>query len=131
MLNELKCVCENVEIDKYLELYKYVRENMEHPEWLGTFTKEEINYAWSRAKVVKDVDQSKWRQDYAGAWICRDAYGDIKSEYGWEIDHQKPLALDGTYDLDNLFPLQWNNNRTKGDDYPIWKTSISSFFMII
>ena len=43
MLNELKCVCENVEIDKYLELYKYVRENMEHPEWLGTFTKEEIN----------------------------------------------------------------------------------------
>ncbi len=26
MLNELKCVCENVEIDKYLELYKYVRE---------------------------------------------------------------------------------------------------------
>ena len=92
------------------------------------FTKEEINYAWSRAKVVEDVDQNKWRQDYAGAWICRDAYGDIKSEYGWEIDHQKPLALDGTYDLDNLFPLQWNNNRTKGDDYPIWKTSISSFF---
>lgn len=92
------------------------------------FTEEEINYAWSRAKVVEDVDQSKWRQDYAGAWICRDAYGDMKSEYGWEIDHQKPLALDGTYDLDNLFPLQWNNNRTKGDDYPIWKTSISSFF---
>ena len=43
MLNELKCVCENVEIDKYLELYKYVRENMEHPEWSGTFAKEEIN----------------------------------------------------------------------------------------
>ena len=27
------------------------------------FTEEEINYAWSRAKVVEDVDQSKWRQD--------------------------------------------------------------------
>ena len=40
--NELKCVSENVNLDDYLKLYKYVRDNMEHPEWLGTFTKEEI-----------------------------------------------------------------------------------------
>ena len=32
----------NVNLDDYLFLYKYVRDNMEHPEWLGTFTKEEI-----------------------------------------------------------------------------------------
>lgn len=38
----LKCVEENVDLDQYLELYFYVRENMEHPEWLGTFEKEEI-----------------------------------------------------------------------------------------
>ena len=37
--------------------------------------KEEINYAWSRAKVVEDVDQSKWRQDYAGAWIFESCCG--------------------------------------------------------
>ena len=40
--NELKCVNENVNLDDYLRLYKYVRDNMEHPEWLGTFTLEEI-----------------------------------------------------------------------------------------
>lgn len=42
MLDNLKCINENVNLDDYLKLYKYVRDNMEHPEWLGTFTKEEI-----------------------------------------------------------------------------------------
>ncbi len=41
-LEDLKVVSENVDLDEYLKLYKYVRDNMEHPEWLGTFTKEEI-----------------------------------------------------------------------------------------
>ena len=41
-LNELKCISENVNLDDYLKLYKYVRDNMEHPEWLGTFTRDEI-----------------------------------------------------------------------------------------
>lgn len=39
---DLKCVEDNVNLDDYLKLYKYVRDNMEHPEWLGTFTKNEI-----------------------------------------------------------------------------------------
>lgn len=41
-LSNLKEVSENINLDEYLFLYKYVRDNMEHPEWLGTFTKEEI-----------------------------------------------------------------------------------------
>lgn len=41
-LSELKEVSSNVNLDEYLELYNYVRDNMEHPEWLGTFTKDEI-----------------------------------------------------------------------------------------
>lgn len=39
---DLKCVEDNVNLDDYLTLYKYVRDNMEHPEWLGIFTLEEI-----------------------------------------------------------------------------------------
>ena len=42
MLKDLKCVNENVGLKDYLFLYKYVRDNMEHPEWLGTFTESEI-----------------------------------------------------------------------------------------
>ena len=33
------------------------------------FTKEEIDYAWSIAKVAIGADKDKWRKDYAGAWI--------------------------------------------------------------
>lgn len=42
MLKDLKCISKNVNLEDYLYLYKYVRDNMEHPEWLGTFTKDEI-----------------------------------------------------------------------------------------
>ena len=41
-LTDLKEVSENVNLDEYLYLYKYVRDNMEHPEWLGTFALDEI-----------------------------------------------------------------------------------------
>ena len=41
-LSDLIEVSNNVNLDEYLYLYKYVRDHMEHPEWLGTFTKEEI-----------------------------------------------------------------------------------------
>lgn len=39
---DLKEVTDNVNLDDYLYLYNYVRDNMEHPEWLGVFTLEEI-----------------------------------------------------------------------------------------
>ncbi len=47
----------------------------------------------------------------------RSKHGQIV-QYGWEIDHIKPVALGGSDDLSNLQPLQWENNRTKGDEYP-------------
>ena len=41
-LNDFKVVSDNVDLDDYLFLYNYVRDNMEHPEWLGTFERNEI-----------------------------------------------------------------------------------------
>ena len=41
-LSDFKEVSDNVNLDEYLYLYNYVRNNMEYPEWLGTFTREEI-----------------------------------------------------------------------------------------
>ena len=33
---------QNVDLNDYLKLYTYVKENMQHPEWLGTFSMNEI-----------------------------------------------------------------------------------------
>ena len=41
-LEDLKCIENNINLDEYLKHYKYVRDNMEHPEWLGTFEKNEV-----------------------------------------------------------------------------------------
>ena len=41
-LSDFKVIDEKVNLDEYLTFYNYVRDNMEHPEWLGTFRKEEI-----------------------------------------------------------------------------------------
>ena len=47
-------------------------------------------------------------------------------KYGWEIDHLKPVVLGGTDDIENLNALQWQNNRSKGDDYPNFTTTVQA-----
>lgn len=89
------------------------------------FSTEEIEQVWEKALPQPRNNPDLFRKDYAGAWIRKDAYGE-ESEYGWEIDHVLPLSKGGTHDISNLEPLQWQNNRTKGDDYPSWNTKITS-----
>lgn len=89
------------------------------------FTQEEIDYAWEKAIRQPNNDPNVFRKDYAGAWIRREDYGK-KTTYGWEVDHCKPLAKDGTYSPENLYPLHWENNNEKADGYPKWRTRKSS-----
>lgn len=42
-LNSLKCIDNNIDLDKYIEYREYVKSYMEHPEWLGDFTKEDLD----------------------------------------------------------------------------------------
>lgn len=50
--------------------------------------------------------------------IKRFEYGNTKSPYGWEIDHIRPVSMGGRDNIENLRPLQWRTNRTKGDNFP-------------
>ncbi len=93
---------------------------------MSDFSQSVIDSVWDKAKVQNNNDKDTWRKDYAGAWINKSAYGNTNSDYGWEIDHKKPSSQGGSNNLSNLEPLHWQNNRTKGDDYPSFKTSISS-----
>lgn len=89
------------------------------------FSEQIIQQVWDKATIVKGYNPNLWRQDFAGAWIRRDAYGTMMN-LGWEIDHLCPTSKGGSDDIDNLNALHWKNNRKKGDDYPEFYTSISS-----
>ncbi len=73
---------------------------------------------WEKGIVVPELDPTAWRRDRYGALIRRDAYGNALSPYGWEVDHYYPKASGGTDAINNLQPLQCQNNRKKGDAIP-------------
>lgn len=82
----------------------------------GAFDSATINAVWNKAKPVPGVDPAHRRMDACNAWIDRSMYGVTNPHgSGWEIDHMMPVSKGGPDALTNLQPLQWQNNRAKGD----------------
>ena len=79
------------------------------------FTKKEEKDVWNKAQSTSDPNVSL---DVCENEIHFNKYGDTSSNYGWEIDHIKPVAKGDTDDFDNLQPLYWRTNRSKGDNWP-------------
>lgn len=77
-----------------------------------------IDYVWNQGLVEEGYDSDLFRKDAAGAWMSRSEYGNRDSKFGWEIDHIYPIALGGDDEEGNLRPMQWENNLSKGDNYP-------------
>ena len=77
-----------------------------------------VGAVWKKGKPINGYDADLWRHDSFGNVMKFPEYGNISSKHGWEVDHIKPVAKGGSDDISNLQPLQWEQNRTKGDDYP-------------
>lgn len=84
----------------------------------GPFSQATIDTVWRKGTVIPDYKPEEWRRDKCGTAMKKDDYGKTNSKNGWEVDHIKPVAKGGSDDLNNLQPLQWENNRRKGDNYP-------------
>jgi hypothetical protein len=71
-----------------------------------------IEAVWSKATVSSE--HSPLRLDPYGALIWKEGYGNINTKFGWEIGHRRSPDRGGGDDLENLQPLQWENNRHNG-----------------
>lgn len=89
-------------------------------------TEETIEQVWQRATMVENYDPASIRKDACGAWILRGQYGNRNTLFGWEIDHVYPKALGGGDELENLRAMQWENNESKGTDYPHYTAKVQS-----
>jgi hypothetical protein len=88
------------------------------------FHEAKIQLVWEKAPFAPNANPALYRLDSAGALIRRGDYG-LTNRTGWEIDHMIPVTAGGGDDLDNLQPLQWQNNRSKGDEYPYWIPAVA------
>ncbi len=97
---------------------------------MADFSEKQIQSIWEEAELIPGLEDKKdeYRTDFAGAIIKRNMYGKGQNEldFGWTIDHKYPLAKGGSNDINNLAPLQWANNNSKSDDFPQFKTVVSS-----
>lgn len=81
----------------------------------NSWTDETKKSVWAKGKKIPNYDENVWRWDKCGLVMKWSEHGNRESEHGWEIDHINPVANGGGDELNNLQPLNWNNNSDKAD----------------
>ncbi len=77
------------------------------------FDEDMVRKVWEKGGITEKADPEIWRKDECGAWIRRNFFENLNSQFGWEIDLIVPEFEGGANDLWNLRPLQWRNRISK------------------
>lgn len=101
---------------------------------MKNFSEKELDVIFNKARHIDGLDADEWRLDASGAIIKRSSHDRTDEFYGWEVDHIVPEKLlrdngvpqEMIDDDINLRPLNWNNNVSKGDDYPKYKIVVEA-----
>ena len=89
----------------------------------GAFASSTVSAVWQKATAIPGYPG--FARDACGAIIQYSEYGKL-TRYGWEIDHIRPVAQQGSDLMVNLQPLHHENNRYKSDMYPSTKYCVVS-----
>lgn len=79
-----------------------------------------LNELWSKASKIDGLDPETFRKDACGAAMMRDKYEDLSSEFGWTVDFIYPIERGGDDNINNLRAMQWENARSKSNDFPFY-----------
>ena len=80
-------------------------------------TKKQKDYAWENAATITGKNPNVWRKDIMGNIIRYDSYG-TRGEFGWHVDHKRPVSKGGSEHLRNIQALHHEANRRKSNQYP-------------
>ncbi len=97
-------------------------------------TEELKKEVWAKGIAVEEYPEDKVRKDACGAFMLYEKFGNRQSPYGWEIDHICPISIleglnissDDIDNIVNLRPMNWENNNSKGDDYPSYSSVVTA-----
>ena len=95
------------------------------------FSEKDKRKIWEKGVIDPRYPKDQVRKDACGAWIVWSDFGKHESPFGWEIDHIYPKALfklnnENIDHIDNLRPLHWKNNHSKGANYPTYQASVKA-----
>lgn len=83
-----------------------------------------IDRIWCKASVIKGLDPLMFRKDSCGGAMMKNKFGDTSSPFGWTIDHIYPEVKGGDNNDINLRAMQWQNNVSKGYDFPLYNSAV-------
>lgn len=101
---------------------------------MAQFTEQQINEIWEKGQIDPKYNPDYVRKDACGAWMIRNKYNDRTNIFGWEVDHiypesklkSKNVPQELIDNIVNLRPLNWQNNVSKGCDYPHYQSKLTS-----